>query len=191
MSTIAFEHWVYIDTQFVTASYESVNGVGPQIEETTTNEMGASVNVGLLGGSTTGSISKSYSVSQLKVVEQIYKHIMGYRNFADAHEYITRNTDICRIDGTLYPTVSERKRQRGKEVTYTERTLILLHVDDVHVELLPRQEHFVGGMGSLMEAKPSKPEDYALPVTSLVRMFPPLESNGEWSGIPLLIHERT
>ena len=191
MSDVAFEHWIYLDTQFVQASYEYLHGKGPKVEETFTREVGVSASIGVMGGGAAGSVSNSYSVSGIKVADEIYDHLMSYQSFEKISETVGKNTCICTVDGLLYTTVRETTRTRGKEKTYSETIILMLYVGDTNIELLPRAELFLGGMSALMEKRPTKKEDYSVPVRALIRLFPVTEGDSRWAAIPLFIHEKT
>ena len=192
MTDIAFEHWVYIDREFVEASYEIKSGKGPQTEETHTKEVGGSAGIGGISATAAGSLSKSFSVSKIKITDEIYERLMAYPSFNEISTEITTNTHVCTMEGIMYVTLHTHERRKGREiVNHVERTVLHLDSDGTDLELMPREEHFLGGMSALLESRPAEPEDLALPVKALLRVFPPKKSDSDWVAIPLVIHEKT
>lgn len=192
MTEIAFEHWVYIDREFVETNHEMECGMGPQTEETHTKEVGGSAGIGGFSATAAGSLSKSFSVSKVKITDEIYDRLMAYPSFSDVSGSIRTNTMVCTVEGTMYVTLHTYERKKGREiVNHVERTVLHLDSDGVDLELMPREEHFLGGMSALLQTRPAEPEDLALPIKAVLRVFPQKKSDSDWVAIPLVIHEKT
>ena len=194
MSGIAFEHWIYIDREFLETSYENATGRGMPTEKTRSTEIGGGASVGVVSGSVVRAKGESFSVSKIKVTDSLYERLMGYHAFEDICGTEIENTIICTFSGVLYPTVVTNTRTKGKEVVNFEQyTELRIATNDYKYDLglMPKEDNFLYGMGALLHSKPKEPEDLALQVRALLRLFPYKESEEEWAAIPLLIHEKT
>jgi hypothetical protein len=187
------ERLIYLDTEFISRLYEQVHGVSPQTVITSTKGVEANMSAGFFSGGGASSESRAFSVSTIKMLEQLKSHLDTYQEF-DQHDLIGSTSRYRWVNGNFGTSRIKLSKQRGSmsvasasDEVIAEEDYFMIKSASCSFALAPTEQYFVSGIASFRGLTHVVIDQLSMPCRALLRIFSGKTTFGEWIATPLVI----
>jgi hypothetical protein len=199
-----FERLLYLDRDFISASYEVEKGYSPETKITKTEGLNAGMRIPLFSAGASSVESKAYSVSTFGMLSELENQLSNYPEFLDSDHKFGKSSLICWVNGNLTIEKVEVKRRKytitflgkpskpgddDKERLVAEEFYFSIHSDGDSFALIPTPDYFVSGVSSFQELVGTVIGPIEMPVKALIRVYSAQTSFKQWIAVPMVILE--
>lgn len=199
-----FERLLYLDRDFISASYEVEKGYSPETKITKTEGLNAGIRIPLFSAGASSVESKAYSVSTFGMLSELEDQLSNYPEFLDSDHKFGKSSLICWVNGNLTIEKVEVKRREytitllgkpskssddDKERLVAEEFYFSIHSDGDSFALIPTPDYFVSGVSSFQELVETVIGPIEMPVKALIRVYSAQTSFKQWIAVPMIILE--
>ncbi|WP_345853327.1 hypothetical protein [Shewanella algae] len=198
-----FEKLLYLDNDYISSTYEEIKKLSPETQITKTEGMNAGISAAFLSAGAKSIESKSYKISILQMLTEIYPYLKDKNNFDPLTHNVGETSKFVWVTGymSIYETsVTRRKHTLSfgmnagssstePELIAKEEYFAIYDDNDNRFSLITTTEYFTSGIDSLIGLRKTIANEILFPVKALLRVLPVKSSSNEWASIPLVIVE--
>lgn len=199
-----FERLIYLDRDFISATYEVEKGYSPETKITKTEGLNAGLRIPLFSAGASSIESKSYEVSTIGMLLKLENQLSNYPDFSITDHEFGKSSHICWVNGklTIEKVALKRRKQTitlvgkpsqpsddDKEKLVAEEFYFSIHSDADSFALIPTQDYFVSGVSSFTELAGTVIGPIEMPVKALIRVYSAQTSFKQWIAVPMVILE--
>lgn len=194
---------VYLDRDFISASYEERTGMAPTTQITKAEGMNAGAKIPFFSAGLSAGESRTFGVSSLGMLRELLPHLDDLPSLTPDMVGAKKRSTTGWIVGELSIFKVEVKEQ-GKEheqlsksslsagynnQTVASETYFAIHGSGLKLALITTPDYFSSGLNALTKLYETVLEETTIPARALVRVMASRSTFNEWVGIPLVILE--
>lgn len=199
-----FERLVYLDRDFISATYEVEKGYSPETKITKTEGLNAGMRFPLFSAGASSVESKAYAVSTIGMLSELENQLSRYPKFISADHEFGKSSLLCWVNGKLTIEKVEVKRRKDtitlvgkplalsaddKEKLVADEFYFTIRSDEDSFALIPTPDYFVSGISSFQELAGTIIGPVEMPVKALLRVYSAKTSFKQWIAVPMVILE--
>ncbi len=182
---------VYLDNGYISNLYEVVTGLSAETKITRSEGFNAGVRIPLFTGGASSVESRSYSLSTLSMLSELYGTLEEFELFTKEAMELGKSSVVNWVTGHLSVfSVRVKESEKKEEKITAEDTYFGIDDEEGNkFALITSPEYFTTGINAAVKLNKTVIHQIDIPVKALLKIYSAKSSFKEWIAIPLVILE--